>query len=498
MKTAVRAPSRHHGLVLAVGLGMMLNPLNTSIISLAIARLQERFGLTFADVSWLVSTYYLVSAIAQPLMGNVADRCGYKRVFLGGLALVAVSSLLAPTSATFPLLLVYRALQALGTSALFPSGMGIVRREVTDRQARQMSRLSVIMSVSAAFGPSVGGFLIRAGDWPAIFTVNFPILIVAFALAWKVIPEDRREMAARAATDGPGTARGGLLQRLSGSLRNRSGNGSKPDGTGFDIPGMALFSLTIFLLLLFFLSLQTGGDWWMLGAAAAAGVWVCRHESRVTRPFVDVRFLRRHPPVCLVYGQFILVNVVSYSILFGVPSFLQQAWHLDPRRAGLVMLANAGASMLASPLAGRWIDRNGPNPVIVTAAVVTLSGASLLMTIGEDSGVARMACVLALIGAGGGFHNLGLQMSLYQWVPQTETGVASGLFMTSRFLGTIFSSTLLAHFFGMNVSAEGLAGLGALCAAIAAALVASAVLFARFGKKSALPRAKTDSPGIDG
>lgn len=461
-EAAMNAGTRRNLLVLAVGLGMMLNPLNTSMISLAIARFQEQFALTFADVSWLISTYYLVSAIAQPVLGKIGDRYGRKRVFMGGLALVAVSSLLAPTSPTFSLLLVYRAVQALGTSALFPSGMGIVRQEVTERQALYMSRLSVIMSVSAAVGPSIGGFLLRAGDWPAIFTINFPVILVSFALAWKFIPPDTE---------------------------------TRSDGEGIDVRGILQFSLLIVLLLLFLLSLRSGGDWWKLAAAAALGVWFYRFESRLPKPFIDVRFLRRHPSVCLIYAQFILVNVVSYSVMFGLPSYLQHARHLDPQQAGLAMMAIAGSNLLAAPLAGRWIDRSGPPPVIWMAAAATLLGTALMMTIGAETAYAWMIFVLALLGFGNGFHNIGLQMALYVWVPKTETGIASGLFMTSRFVGTIFSSTLLADFFAGEVPTAGIVRLGAVSAGIAVVLVGLVLLMSKTGAKAAHAKWKADAKG---
>ncbi|GAB7388798.1 hypothetical protein BSNK01_26360 [Bacillaceae bacterium] len=216
--------------------------------------------------------------------------------------------------------------------------------------------------------------------------------------------------------------------------------------------------------------------------AAALGLWFYLYEFRCPQPFIDVRFLRRHSPVCLVYLQFIFVNVVSYSIMFGFPSYLQQARHLDPQQAGL-MIATAGTNVLAAPLAGWWIDRSRPNPVLCTAAAATLLGTVLMMTIGDGTADVWMVFVLAMLGIGSGFHNLGLQMALYVWVPRTETGVASGLFMSSRFIGTIFSSALLANCFGAAVSTAGLVRLGAVCAGIAAALVALALLQWKRGTK---------------
>ncbi len=139
------------------------------MISVAFSRLQDDFGLSFADISWLISTYYLASAIGQPVLGKLSDMFGRKRMFILGLLLVTASSMLAPLSPGFHWLLAFRFVQAIGTSAVFPSGMSIIRSVVTENQARALGILSVFSSTSAAFGPSIGGFLIHYGDWPAIF-----------------------------------------------------------------------------------------------------------------------------------------------------------------------------------------------------------------------------------------------------------------------------------------------------------------------------------------
>lgn len=89
-------------LVLTIGLGILLNPLNSSMISIALTRMQHEFGLTFADASWLISVFYLASAAAQPVMGKLSDMFGPKRLFLSGLIVVAIVSILAPFSPNYP------------------------------------------------------------------------------------------------------------------------------------------------------------------------------------------------------------------------------------------------------------------------------------------------------------------------------------------------------------------------------------------------------------
>ncbi|TYP73186.1 MFS transporter [Paenibacillus methanolicus] len=420
-------------LITAVALGTLLNPLNTTMISVALARLQDEFRLTFGEVSWLISTYYLASAIGQPIMGKWSDLFGRKRVFLLGLTLVTLASCLAPLSPSFGWLIGFRIIQAFGSSALFPSGMGMIRSQITAGQAKALGVLSIFSGTSAAFGPSLGGLLLHYGDWQLIFLCNFPFIAGSFLLAWKAFPRD---------TQKPG--------RLS----------------GMDWPGVALFSATIFLWLLFFLSIAEGANAWTLAAAAGMSIWFYRYELGRRAPFIDVAFLRNNVNVTLIYAQFILTNIAFYSIMFGIPSYLQQVQHMDPQQTGLVMLSIAGFSVLVTPLVSRWIDRKGSKPSLVVGTLSTIAGSLLLLFIRDAAPVTVIFPVLCVLGFANGFNNLGMQTVLYDFVKKEETGIASGLFMTSRFIGTILSSSLLAALFGKAISTPQLHSMAWACAAL--------------------------------
>ena len=429
-------------LITAVALGTLLNPLNTTMIAVALARLQEDFQLTFADVSWLISTYYLASAIGQPLMGKWSDLYGRKKVFLFGLLLVTLSSSLAPLSPGFGWLIGFRIVQAIGSSALFPSGMGIIRNHITSGQAKALGVLSIFSSTSAAFGPTLGGLLLHYGDWPLIFLCNFPFIAASFFLAWKWFPRDPE----------------------------RSGRSSE-----MDWPGVALFSATVFLWLLFFLSLAAGFSVWALAAGAGSSYWLYRYELGRKKPFIDVGFLRKNATVTLIYAQFVLTNIAFYSIMFGIPSYLQQVQAMDAQKTGLVMLSIAGFSVLVTPLVGRWIDRSGSRPSLLLGTLAVVAGSLLLLFIRDQANTATMFLILSVLGVANGFNNLGMQTALYDFVAKEETGIASGLFMTSRFIGTILSSSLLAALFGKQITTPHLHGMAWACAAIGVVMFALTV-----------------------
>ncbi|TCP31245.1 EmrB/QacA subfamily drug resistance transporter [Scopulibacillus darangshiensis] len=419
-------------LIVTVALGTLLNPLNSSMIAVALTRMQEDFNLDFTDLSWLISTFYLASAVAQPVMGKLGDMFGYKRLFLMGLILVAAASVFAPMSPSYGLLLVFRMLQAVGSSALFPSGMAMIRASITKHQAKALSVLAVFSSTSAAFGPSIGGFLIHSWDWQAIFFINFPFIIASFLLSIFVLPGGRRVHIE--------------LKRI-------------------DFGGIALFIVSIVMILLFLLSFSGHIRWWTLLVAIVAVICFYFYEKRRKEPFIDLSSLKANVNVSFIYLQFILVNLIFYTIFFGIPTFLQQAQHYNERDTGLIMLAVAGFGVVISPAAGQWIDRSGSKPPLLVGAVTILAGTAMLLTVHDDTSIWWMIVVLSVFGISNGFNNISMQTALYSFVKAEETGSASGLFMTSRYMGTILSSSLIGIFFSEKINSSHLHIIAYICLA---------------------------------
>ncbi|MFD2922372.1 MFS transporter [Halobacillus naozhouensis] len=417
-------------LVVTIGLGTLLNPLNSSMISVAVTRLQHEFDLTFADASWLISIFYIASAAAQPVMGKLSDMFGPKRLFLTGLVLVAATSLLAPFSPRFQWLLVYRALQAIGSSTLFPSGMTMIRTSITKGQGKALGTIAVFASTSAASGPSIAGFLIDWWDWPAIFLINLPFIILSFVLAIFVLPKK-----------GQGKAE---LSRI-------------------DFIGMGLFTTGTVCLILFFLSLTNEIKWWALPAALAALTVFYSYEKRQKEPFIDLVSLKSNVPVTWIYIQFMTINLIYYCYFFGLPTFLQQVRHYSGKETGLIMLAMAGVGVMISPVAGRWIDQNGSKPPLLSGAVTLFIGTALLLTLHETSPLWGLLIIMAVLGVSNGFNKISMQTALYDHVKPEETGSASGLFQTSRYYGSILSTCLLGIVFTGHMDIQHLHSIAGIC-----------------------------------
>src|ERR1700674_4564225 len=238
--------------IVPIVLGTLLNPLNSSMIAVALVTLHHDFNVDLGTSTWLVSAFYLTGGVGQPLMGRLADLLGPRRVFLTGLALVGLVALLAPLSPSFLWLIVAREVQALATSTAYPAGLGMIRAAGGGERipAQALAAMSVAASVSAALGPTIGGLVLAFAGWQGIFLVNVPITALGLVLGLRWLP----------APPAPPRATGLL--------------------TSIDVPGVVLFAGTLISLLGGLLSLGSRQSWVLLAAVPILAVLLAIRELR--------------------------------------------------------------------------------------------------------------------------------------------------------------------------------------------------------------------------
>ncbi|MGG1663483.1 MFS transporter [Brevibacillus sp. NRS-1366] len=434
-----------------VALGVLLNPLNSSMIAVALLEIGSDFGIGITTVTWLISSFYLAATVGQPLMGKIADLFGPRRVFCIGMTLVIASSLLSIWAPSFGWLLVLRVLQAFGTTSAFPAGLSIIRSisgtvdgDDGKSSASALGLLSITANVMAAFGPTLGGLLVTNAGWQSIFWINIPIALVVLILAFRWIPADRKN---------PSSAERGSVFHL------------------LDLPGIILFSAMFTSLIFFLFSLGKGTQWWLLIVVLIAAAFLILRELRTDKPFLDIRMLTSNIRLASVFVQYAGMNFVFYSLFFGLPMWLGQVRGYEAQTAGLLMLPFAGIGVLTTPLAVRMIRSSSYRQPIIIGGIVLVIGTLLLLAIGPNTPVAIILLVVAVIGIPNGMYNMGLFTALYSHTKAEETGVASGLFQTFRSIGTIFSISLLGLIFDGTVTTSGLHFIAVVTAGISAGLL---------------------------
>ncbi|MGG1401031.1 MFS transporter [Bacillus salipaludis] len=441
----------------AVASGTMLNPLNSSMISLALTSIQKDFHLSFTTVSWLISSFYLASAVAQPVTGKIGDLIGRKKTFITGLFLVAISAFTAPFSTTFLMLLFMRLIQSIGSSAIYPSGVSLIRDNIKDRQASALSVLSIFASAMTALGPTLGGFLIVWGDWPAIFWVNVPFLLISLLLGWYMFPKD------------PPRERESMKEFLS----------------HLDLLGIAFFAGGMVFLLWFLLSFESKIHYLSGVAGVIFFLLFIWRELHVKVPFIDVRIFKTHRQLSWVYLQFIVLNIFFYCLFFGLPLYFQDAMHFGVEKSGLFMLFMSGMSIIISPITGKWIDKSGVKQPIIFGALLSVLGAIILsLFFIKAANWWQIGLILAIMGLSYGIGNVVLQVAMLKESPKEMLGTTSGLFQTCRYLGSILSSIVLGLIFGSEVSSENMEILGGVLIGIGVASFMMSLWFTGVKMKS--------------
>ena len=451
--------------LVAVMFGTPLNPLNSSMIAVALDRLHQDFGVDLLTVSWLVNGFYLAAAVGQPLMGRVADRLGPRRTFCAGLVLVTLTGIVAPFAPSFGWLVVVRVVQAMGTSTAYPAALAMIRATAGGRSpARALGVLSIAANTSAALGPVIGGILVAFAGWQAIFVVNIPIAALGLVVSMRWLPRDEaqpRILGGRA----PG-----------GEVAHGRAGGWRGIASLADPIGILLFSAAVTALLWFLVTAGTSAVWPLLcvpPVAAAAFVW---HEWRRPAPFVDVRLLAHNRRLLGFYGQFIAVNFAFYGIFFGLPLWFEQARGFSADQAGFLLLPVAVTAIFVAPLAARMIDRCGTRVVLLIGSGFLVAGCLLLPLLNATSSVLVIAGIGLVEGVPNACNNLGLQAAVYALAPPEQTGVAGGLLQTARYLGAIVMTTTIGLIYGAAATDRGLHELAVIMLIVAVGLVVVSAL----------------------
>lgn len=448
------APTRVPGRVLAaILLGTSLNPINSSMIAVALVRVGADFDVGLVSLSWLVSSFYLVTAVGQSVLGRLADQLGPRRVQCAGFALIAVAGVLGPLAPSFGWLVAARLLLGLGTSAGFPAGLALLRTASggSAPPPRTLAAITIAGSSSAALGPAIGGGLVALAGWQAIFLVNVAVGAVALPLSLRWLPRDPQHV-------------GGLdLARVRRIV---------------DLPGIAAFATMLASVLALLLSLagHAAAQWWLAPVALLAAGALVLNDRRRADPFLDVEMLAGNRALLGVCVQYLLVNVVAFGVYFALPLWLEAARGHSSGVAGLLVIPLAGVAVVATPLAARLVARRGERPALLIGACAMVAGTLLLSTLTESTPLWAYLPIALVLGVPIGFNNLGLQFALYRVSEPARTGAAAGVFQTCRFVGAVFATCFLGIVFADGVDTAGLHEMALLLASVSAVVLTASLL----------------------
>ena len=388
-------------------LAAAFNPLNSTMVAVALPAIGEQFGSDPATLTtWLVNGFLLTTVICLAPAGKLADIWGHGRMLLAGQAILLIGIALVCTAPTLAVLVIGRILMAVATAILTPTGMALIRNNMpAERQPRAFGTLGAATSSAATVGPALAGFITDVWGWRFIFLVNLPLLLISW------LCQGRYRLTGRMAPD---------RQRI----RER-----------FDWQGSLLLMATLLLLVIGMrlsgataAALVAGG----LVMAAAFVAW----ERRCAAPVVDFALFRRAgfaAGVAILSVQFFAM----YGLIFQAPFLFTRVAGFGSTEVGMAIMVYSGAVIVCAPIAGRVAERVGPRPTICLGGLVGAAGIALLNNAAMWSSFSLVAVAFAVAGIGYGMSIGPAQAATLGAVGSEQSGAAAAALATLRYIGGI-------------------------------------------------------------
>lgn len=436
----------HRALMTGLTMGTWLNPMNSTMITVALIAIARDFGAGFAHVSWVVTVFYLVSCTAQPVLGRCADRFGPKRIFLAGMIVVLIATVWSMLATGIVSLSIARGLLAVGTACAYPSAVTLLGTWMPPgpESVRALGRIQVVNILGMALGPVAGGLLLAAFGWQAQFWLNAPPALLALILVARAAPADALT-AGQLDGSRPGASlpAGDQVPAASGAGRERTHL-----ALFIDVPGIIGFTVAMSALILALLDSLPGLRLVLFAVAIITGAVFAWWELRAPHPVLDLRALKANTSLLLVLAQFATFNVIFYLWMFGLPQFFEIARGYPVAHVGMLMAVLATVSALSVMPATRLITRLGLRPFVFAGCAPLFTALLLMWLVGTDGHPVFDVLILAVAGMPYGLIPLGLNQGMFASAQRGAAGVAAGLFQLTRYLGAVIAMVIMALVIG--------------------------------------------------
>ena len=390
--------------------------LDIAIVNVALPSIKIDLGFSQENLQWVISAYALFFGGFLLLGGRAADLLGRRRLFLAGLVLFTLSSLLAGLAWSEGSLIAARSLQGLGAAVISPAALSILSTTFTEGRERNIALgvWGAVGGFGAAAGVLLGGVLTEALSWSWIFYVNVPVGVAAFVLAPRLLNESRDTTVKSFDALGAVLVTGGLVSLVYAITQSSTYGWGSGRTIGVIAAAVALL--------------------------AAFGWWERRHAE----PLMRFGILRTRTVAGANVGGLIL-GTATFSLFLMLTLYMQQVLGYSPMRTGVAYLAVAGSAILWSGVAAQLVNRVGVKRVLVTG-MVALTGGLVYFTQVSVHGtyLGDLLPGFLLVGVGLGFSFVPISIAALAGVRPAEAGLASGLFNTTQQIGGALGIAVLS------------------------------------------------------
>ena len=419
---ATRAPTHDHGsnpwlVLVLVCMAQFMVILDATIVNVALPSIQEDLNMSDADLQWVVNAYALTFGGFLLLGGRAGDLIGRKRVFLVGVVVFTVASLLNGLAPSSEALILFRGLQGLGAALVAPAALSIITTTFAEgaERTKAMGVWAAIAVGGGAVGLVLGGVLTTTLSWPWIFYVNVPVGIAVFIASMRIVPESK-DAHAHSSYDVAGavTVTTGLLALVYGIVKAQEKGWTSLHTGGF-------FALAIVLLVAFVVI-----------------------ESRSAEPLVRLSIFRVRTVRAANVVMF-LVAAGLFAMFYFNTLYLQRVLGYSALEAGLAFLPFTAGIIIGAGLSQSLVPKLGAREVPLIGIPMAVVGLLLFMRLQPDgSYVTDLLPGIMLASIGMGLTFVPITLIATSGIPGDDAGLASGLFNTSQQIGGALGLAILA------------------------------------------------------
>jgi MFS transporter, DHA2 family, multidrug resistance protein len=426
--------------ILTIGLGLIMAVMDSAIANVALPTIAHDLDASPAFSIWIVNGYQLAITISLLPLASLGEIIGYRRVYLAGLLLFTVASLLCALSDTLLLLTVSRIVQGFGAAGIMSVNTALVRYTFPRALlSRGIAFNALMVACSAAVGPTVAAAILAVGTWPYLFAINIPLGAVTLVLGWRALPH---------------TARG---------------------SHAFDWQSAVLSAITFGLGISAIDSAGHGESlsFWLMEFAIAlvAGVLLVRRQTEMASPLLPLDLLR-----IPIFALSICTSVASFCAqmlaFVALPFYLETRFGYSAVQIGLLITPWPIAIAFAAPLAARLVERYPAGLLGGVGLLLFAAGLGALALLPDHPSITDVVWRMALSGVGFGLFQTPNNRTMIAAAPRERSGGASGLLGTARLSGQTLGASLVALFLarypadGTRISLTAGAGIAVLAAAL--------------------------------
>ncbi len=398
-----------------VGLGLLMSSIDSTVVAVALPTFIKDLHTNVLWAAWTISLYFIAMTMAMPLMGNMSDTFGRKKVYVSCLVLFTASSLACGLAPNIYVLIIFRLFQGLGGAGLLPTASGIVSDYFPENRDRAIGLFTSIFPIGGIIGPNLGGWVVTRFGWRDIFFINIPIGIVLIAASLIMLE------------DAPASSRSKV-----------------------DFNGAFMFSGAVLLLMLGlnFFAESSQAAYHVLGALCLAasvslGIAFFSHEKGQQNPILDLALLQSKP--------FLAANIVNLLIGAGIlgvfsfiPLYATSVFGLSTMVSGMILTPRSVATIVVSAITSFMLRRSGyRKPMVLGFSIATL-GTLLLDATGfiRPAPATMLSMLTLLAGAGAGMSFPAANNACIELMPERVSTIV-GLRGMCRTIGAALGVSLI-------------------------------------------------------